>query len=293
MAITASKAFEEFRRNLEITPLQSATVSSRQQNVRNVVAAGFIVLSDFQTGSYSRSTMIAPLSEADVDIFFVLDPQHFQNYNGKNGGPAGLLDSVKRTLQRTYTRTPDISRNGQAVSVRFTDFVVDVVPGFNRQGGGYLIPDAIGNRWLETDPRSHVELISDSNKAHNGDLVPLIKMIKGWNKNSGSFFRSFHLEVLALSILNNISISNYPSGIRYFFEQGQRLISEKNPDPAGYGDDVGRYIDNADKVRDAINRFQTAYERAARAEGSAARGQSRDAIDTWGKLFGSYFPTYG
>jgi hypothetical protein len=72
--------------------------------------------------------MIAPLSEADVDIFFCLDAKYFQNYNGQNGGPAGLLDAVKRTLLKTYTRTPDISRNGQAVSIRFDDFVVDVVP---------------------------------------------------------------------------------------------------------------------------------------------------------------------
>ena len=64
-----------------------------------------------------------------------------------------------------------ISRNGQAVTIRFTDFMVDVVPGFHRQGGGFLIPNFITQTWLATD----VDLVTAANKAHNGDLVPLIK----------------------------------------------------------------------------------------------------------------------
>ena len=42
--------------------------------------------------------MIAPLSEADIDIFVVLNPKYFHNYkDGPNGGQAGLLELVKRT----------------------------------------------------------------------------------------------------------------------------------------------------------------------------------------------------
>ena len=140
--------------------------------------------------------MIAPLKDEDVDVFFVMDVKYYYNYNdGQNGGQAGLLDLVKRTLRKTYTRTPDISRNGQAVSIRFDDFVVDVVPSFNRQGGGYLIPNSVTQSWISTDPKKHVELMRDSNLAHNGDLVPLVRMIKGWNKCISDHFRAFHLEV--------------------------------------------------------------------------------------------------
>ena len=177
------------------------------------------VLDTFLTGSYARSTMIAPLKEADIDVFVVLDARYYHHYNGQNGGQAGLLDLVKRTLLKTYTRTPDISRNGQAVTIRFDDFVVDVVPGFYRQGGGFLIPNSITNTWIETDPKKHVELVAASNKAHDGDFVPLVKMIKGWNKNHSSYFRSFHLEVLALEILANVRITDFPSGMRFYFEK--------------------------------------------------------------------------
>jgi tRNA nucleotidyltransferase (CCA-adding enzyme) len=178
MATTIPSSFQQLKTNLEITGLQSATVSARQQKVREVMEAGMEVLDSFLTGSYARSTMIAPLKEADIDVFVVLNARYYHHYNGQNGSQAGLLDLVKRTLLKTYTRTPDISRNGQAVTIRFDDFVVDVVPGFYRQGGGFLIPNSITNTWIETDLKKHVELVSESNKAHNGDLVPLIKMIK-------------------------------------------------------------------------------------------------------------------
>ena len=74
MAVGIPQAFPQFKQNLEITGLQAATVSSRQKAVREVLEAGMTVQDSFLTGSYQRSTMIAPLSEADIDIFSVLDP---------------------------------------------------------------------------------------------------------------------------------------------------------------------------------------------------------------------------
>jgi hypothetical protein len=293
MATTVKQSFEEFKQNLNITGLQQDTVSTRQSNIRDVIEADLVVLDSFLTGSYSRNTLIAPLSEADVDIFIVLDAQYFRNYNGQNGGQAGLLDLVKRTLKKTYTKTPDISRNGQAVTIRFTDFVVDVVPGFRREGGGYLIPNSITQKWISTDPKKHVELSSQANINHSGNYIPLVKMIKSWNKSHSSYFRSFHLEVLALSILDNVTISDFPSGARFYFEKGVTLISKNNPDPAGYGGDVGSYLDTQGVVQEAEDRFQRAYELASKAEDLGKQGYAESAVAKWRILFGDYFPAYG
>src|SRR5665213_162956 len=230
MPHTVADSFAKLRSNLEITFDQASIVATRQTGVRATVNAGMKVVDDFLTGSYMRSTMISPLKEADVDVFIVLDPHYFTHYNNQNGGPAGLLDYTKRLLLKTYTTTPDISRNGQAVTIRFTDFVVDVVVGFNRQGGGYLIANSVSNSWLETDPKKHVAIMSTANKMHNGDLVPLIKMIKAWNKTHRSFFRSFHLEVLALEVLNNVRITDFSSGVRFFFDKVRTNVKGKNLD---------------------------------------------------------------
>lgn len=294
MATTILQAFDILRSNLEITGLQQSIVSARQRNVRDALKNGVDVIDSFLTGSYSRSTLIAPLSEADIDIFAVLNSKYFHHYNHRqNGGQAGLLDLVKRTLKKTYTKTPDISRNGQAVTIRFNDFMVDVIPAFNRQGGGYLIPNSISKTWISTDPKKHVELMTNQNRLHQGKLVPLVKMIKGWNKNCGKFFQSFHLEVLAIQIFQGVTISDYPSGIRFFFEKALNLVGKKNLDPAGYGGDVGCYINTQNKYDEARRKIQLAYERSLNAESLAFKSHIAEAIEFWKKIFGGYFPSYG
>lgn len=274
--------------NLEITDLQASTASTRQKNVRDAVANELVVLDDFLTGSYKRSTMIAPLAEADIDIFTVLDSKYYEA-----NGQANLLDRVKRVLKKTYPKTPDISRNGQAVTITFTDFQVDVVPAFYRNGGGYLIPDSILKRWVSTDPKKHVDIWSNANKAHNGDLVPLIKMIKGWNKTHSALLHSFHLETLILNILNNITITDFPSGIRYVFDKARTQVLSPAYDLAGYGGDIGAYLDTSSKKADVVTRLETAYQRAVDAENLERQGKTPDAYTRWQLIFDHYFPSYG
>jgi hypothetical protein len=261
MPVTIYQGFEKLRQNLEITGLQESTVSTRQRTVREAVSSEMEVLDSFLTGSYRRSTMIAPLSQADIDIFIVLNPSYYAV-----DGQTSLLDRVRRVLLRTYTKTPAISRNGQAVTITFTDFKVDVVPGFYRTGGGYLIPDAILKRWIETDPKKHIGLWSDANRAHNGDLIPLIKMVKGWNRTHSSLLRSFHLETLILQILNNVRISDFPSGVRYVFDKARTQVQYTVADPAGYGGNVGAYLNTPDKMNEVTSRLETACQRALEAE---------------------------
>jgi len=287
MATTVPASFAKLRQNLEVTALQTVTVSTRQQNVRDAVKKDFTVVGSFLTGSYKRSTMIAPLAQADVDVFVVLDASYW-----KSDGATSLLDSVRRTLLKTYTSTPKISRNGRAVTITFTDFVVDVVPAFNRKGGGYLIPDSPANRWISTDPTVHESVVTNSNKAHNGDLVPVIKMIKGWNREISHAFRSFYLELVAVEIFDGVTLSSDSSAVRYFFDKGRERIKYKVKDPAGFGDQIDP-LDSVRTVVDAVSRFDTAYGRAIKAETFEREGKTEAAVGEWGKVFGNYFPAYG
>lgn len=288
VATTIASSFRQMRTNLEITTLQQSTVSTRQQNVRNAIARGLIVKESFVTGSYKRHTMISPLAEADIDIFVVLDPQYY-----KAGGYAALLDRVREVLLETYTSTPQISRNGQAVTITFTDFVVDVVPAFYRKGGGFLIPSTSQHRWIATDPRVHETSMSEANAAHDGNLVPIIKMIKGWNRQINRSFRSFYLELLVEKILCGVTISNDQSACRYVFDKGRELIKYKMKDPAGLDSDQIPGLLSVNNVEDAVSRFNTAYNRAIRAESFARNGKLADAVNEWRKVFGDYFPAYG
>lgn len=288
VATTIRQGFQELKLNLEITELQESTVSTRQQNVRDTVEKEMDVLDSFLTGSYRRNTLIAPLSDADVDIFIVLSSKYYSP-----DGHASLLDNLKRGLRKAYPKTPDISRNGQAVTITFTDFKVDVVPALNRQGGGYLIPDSILKRWISTDPKRHVEIWSSHNKSHKGDLIPLIKVTKGWNKLHSALLRSFHLEALILQILTNVTISDFPSGVRYAFDKARTQVQFPVLDPAGYGGNVGAYLNSQDKINEVVSRLEAAYRRAVEAEQLEREGNTRQAFEKWRLIFGEYFPAYG
>ena len=286
MATSIAASFSGLKTNLEITTLQQATVPTRQQNVRDAVARRLTVKESFVTGSYKRHTMIKPLSEADIDVFVVLDPGYY-----KADGYGALLERVRAALLETYTKTPKISRNGQAVTVTFTDFRVDVVPGFYRSGGGFLIPSTTEKRWIPTNPKMHEPFITDANSAHVGDLVPLIKMVKAWNRQGNQSVRSFYLELLVEKVLRGVTISDFPSACRYVFDKGRETIKYKITDPAGLGSQVNGVASGT--VVEAVNRFQTAYARASKAEEFARNAKVAEAVGEWRKVFGDYFPSYG
>jgi Second Messenger Oligonucleotide or Dinucleotide Synthetase domain len=289
MATTVIQAFEDFRTKLEITSNQTTNVSTRQQNVRKNVGAKLTVLDDFLTGSYMRSTMIAPLKDADVDVFIVLDPSH---YDSSPNGPANVLANVKRVIDNAYTEATEASRNGQAITIKFSDFKVDVVPAFNRQGGGYLIPDPVGKRWISTNPKTHVQQWSDSNKFHDYRLVPFIKMVKAWNRAHSRRFRSFHLETMIRQIFESRKIGAYADTAFYFFESAYNnlLVS----DPAGLGGALHSYMSQDVNEMIAVRASLTsAATKAREAIAFNKAGDNAKAIGKWGVTFGDYFPAYG
>lgn len=287
MPTTIASGFSGLRTNLELTGLQKSTISTRQKNVRIAVENGFDVLDSFLAGSYSRSTIISPLSECDIDIFVVIESKYYTQYQ-----PSALLDRLRAVLKNTYPSTPKISRNGQAVTISFTDFKVDVVPCFNRKGGGFIIPNSITQSWLSTNPTIHQSYLSEQNRLHGNNLIPLVKMMRGWNRCINNDFSSFYIELCTAKVLTNVRIDDFTSGVRYVFDKGREVVKYKIIDPAGFGDQINP-LNNISTVNEAVSRFQTAYNRAIKAEEYAQNGNIRLAFEEWRKIFPRYFPAYG
>lgn len=195
--LTVTAAFEEFRGNLEITGLQESVVAARQEKVRAAVARGLTVRNSYLTGSYRRHTLIPPMRDADVDIIVVLDRSYWSR------GPRAVLDLVKAILRETYPSSK-ISRNGQAVTISFSDFTVDVVPVFATWWDSDVLDicNSSDDTWIRTNPSKHIKISSEINKRTAKLLVPSVKMIKAWNRTAGRPLRGFHLEVLAWKVLD-------------------------------------------------------------------------------------------
>lgn len=133
-------------------------------------------------GSYGRNTAIEGFS--DLDMLFQLPYSTYQQYDAHAGnGQSALLQSVKTSIERTYSST-SIRADGQVILVPFTDGIVfEVVPGFLNNDGSYTFPDANnGGRWRTTNPRPEIEAIRSRNTSCNGNLVPLCRMMRAWKK---------------------------------------------------------------------------------------------------------------
>jgi hypothetical protein len=296
VTLSLGRAFEELRHALELTPLQESTVAERQSRIRKVVSESLSVTGDFLTGSYARHTLIAPLAQADVDVVLILDPRY------RSTGPRGVLDSVRDVLKASYPHTTAISRNGQEVTVRFSDFVVDVVPAFSRSGwdrfwgsnAPFQICNSITSEWINTDPGKHIEIGANANKLHDGGLVPRIKQLKGWNRAAGEPLRSFHLEVLAWRIFG-ISWPGHkqPSdwiAVRYFLDRLRGELPNRQQDPAGSDGDVGAYLTGR-RLEEAVHSAEVAYNRCVMAEMASEHGDLKAMHYLYSLVFGEYYPT--
>jgi len=120
-----------------------------------------------------------------------------------------------------------------------------------------------------------------------------MEMIKGWNICHSWLLRSFHLETIVLSVLDNVRIDDFPSGVRYVFDKARAKIPFQLPDPSGYGGDVGAYISTQEQINGVVLRLEAAYAKACEAELLNTQGKVETAFGKWRVIFGDYFPAYG
>jgi hypothetical protein len=291
--VTRNEGFERLRTNLELTGLQERTVANRQASLRAALERQLTVVDSFLTGSYRRQTLIRPLSRADVDIVVVL------NRSYRESGPRAVLDLVKKAPLAEYTTGTKISRNGQAVTITFTDFTVDVVPAFVRPWWStwdeecWDICDSGNARWIATNPKRHVAISSKANALHDGELIPRIKQLKAWNRTAGAPLRSFHLEALAWSIFGRSSWWYHPqasdwNSARYFFKKARGRLREPLPDPAGAGKDIGAYL-HGTALDEAVSRAESALKRCERADEAAKNDDLAAMHDAYRRVFGDYY----
>jgi hypothetical protein len=288
MTTNLRQGFEKFKSNLEISGLPASAVAKRQQEVRDRIARDLTVLDVFLTGSHKRNTVIAPLREADVEFCVVLDSSY---YSPDRNGPANLLERLKNVVRKQFIESTDLSRNGQAVTICFSDYKVDLVPACLFEGGGYLVPDYHAKRWFSTDPEKQVEIWTNADMAHGGKLIPLIKMIKAWNRCHGKKLRIFHLESLVLKVFATSSIGDYWHAVRDFFEKSPGHLDDVQ-DPCGHAGNLGYYLDFARK-HVVVDYLTEAYDRALEAIALADFGKTEMAFGKWRAIFGDYFPPYG
>ncbi len=284
--MNVSEAFDGLRNRLEITDEEQAFASRKHQELRECLRDHFEHVEDFLTGSYARHTKTKPLK--DVDIFFVLPKGAKTGYT-----PVSVLQTFESVLADEY-ESDHVQTRRRSVGVEFVNDApvtsFDIVPAFPRSGGGYEIPDTKLNDWIATDPTAHADLGTVKNKDLNDNWKPLVKMIKGANRQAGEPIKpSFLLEVMALKLVPTPGFGGFPLELQSFFHTAAEEIQNEWPDPAGLGPPVNdeMSLDDQVRARDFLRNAALVAEEARRLE---ADGDRSRAIKKWRELFGPYMP---
>ena len=291
--ITVSQAFEKFRKRLELSPTERQDAIRRHTDVRECVGDCFDVDRDFLTGSYARQTKTKPLK--DVDIFFCLgeDDSHW-----RDKPPSAVLEAFETCLANKYGAT-NVAPGRRCVTVTFDKrnptvgsegkvLSNDAVPAYDI-GKCYEIPDRDAGKWIKSDPDIHKQLATAKNTEIGGSWVPLVKMLKRWNRSTeGPIKPSFLIEVMALD-LTDPPFTTYPAEVRRFFASALDGVRREWPDPAGLGSPVSDQM-TQQRQEAAVTVLRSAEMSAARAVRLEQQGRNGEALALWRQVMGNYFP---
>lgn len=303
MLNTVREAFDQFRQSIELTERQRQDAKTKHAGVRERLSSSFSVMTTLLSGSYARSTMVRPPS--DIDLMVVLDyEKHGPEYLNHPFGATFALTALQQALERSYPDTP-IRKEHPSVNLDFTTYGFDVVPAFARANGGYMIPRRTGMGWMPTDPTQHAGLTTAMNEATEDTFVPLVKMLKAWNREHGSVLRGFHLEVAlaaawpraaerpgtrASPLVRWGSFSQATAGLlpRLAAVVGRPGLE----DPAGLSGAIDDYLMILKRLQ--VQRLLSdAAQVAQRALAAANQGQTAKALLLWKTIFGQNFPVQG
>jgi hypothetical protein len=286
------QAFREYRSNLEITDRQETLVSQRRAGVVRSLRKELKLhpSESLLIGSYDRHTLTRYLHEGDVDVMVILNYGAHRDWDSP-AGTVAALDRFKRILDTAYPGTTTY-RDRNCITMSFSEFRLDVVPAFAIEGGSCHIPDSVRRIWVSTNPVEFASQTSAANARMEGSLVPLIKMVKGWNRDKGWPIRSFHLECMMLGRYNTYTKGyTYPSMLKFFFHDLPGLLAVPAYDPVK-GDRVDTYLDDRDTRSATIAKARKAAADSAEAYADQDRYPSV-AIKEWRALLGEFFPAYG
>ncbi len=289
--VAVRQRFTQFHNNLSLTPTQFLDGLTKRNGVVNSLNRRYYgstsdTENSFLVGSWGKDTATRP--PRDVDLYFLLPVAVHTRFQAHVWNrQSALLQEVKGALTETYPDT-DMSGDGQVVVVRFGTYSVEVVPAFLLTNGRYWICNTNdGGSYKETDPWAEVDHINTVNQANNGNLRPLIRMLKAWQAYCSVPIKSFQLELLAADFISKSLWRRYDffwfdwisrDFFAYLYHRANTFIA------------VPGTLETIHLGNDWQSRAESAYWRAVKACDHEQYNRVDAAGEEWQKIFGSQIP---
>lgn len=277
--MTLLQCIKQLLSDITITDKQTATVSTTYNNLKTLLLAADTKLYGervFQNGSYDRDTIIKPLD--DVDIFFVLDREEYED-GGALRNPQAVLTKLKNFINNTRDYKDKAMQDRPCVTIKLTDKRFDVLPCFGNDLEGYWIPDSDLSGWIWSNPVVHSEKLTAVNKLRQGRIVPLIRILKYWNREQlGKIIPSYHIEDIATDIFNLFDLANHEEGVLLWLQYAATYLDS---DKFACEDDY----------KSAKSSIEAAFQKITEAHTLYDAGKEGEAVKLWKEVFGAKFPT--
>lgn len=296
-------------RRLELNPNRAALASQRYNAVRLQLESALPGVSVSQVGSFQRRTKIRPLDASkslDIDVAVCLG--HFNRYvsDGSGISPSRALGAAEAALvlDGTY-RAMKPESDAPTVVLEYSDgFRIELIPCYHDLSGSfprttgppcYVVGDSSGN-WIPADYDYDAAIISGANNlpAIAQSLVPSIKMIKGFIRNTEASLKSFHTEVLtaltipaALADWNSRGLSwGYHHVLAQFLTAAPAHLNGPVAIPGSYSPsiDSGLSAYGLQQIADRLRKCGDLAWRICKVEDDA------QALDLWRQFYGEPFP---
>lgn len=285
---TGQTSLDEYADETGPTNRQGKTINERRERLEQILEEEMEVVESHQFGSFTRGTMVGPLSEdSDTDVMFVLSREKHGKWERGENGSSNCLRAVKRALEKRYPNSKvRIDRN--VVSVQFSDFTVDVAPAFKDGTGGYKIPDTYseGRSWVRTNPRGYKQRFEAVDNARGGKLQKVARVAKKFRENRTVPVSSYHMEVMAYDYVHNHPNKDASTEdlVEGFVEELPRRISRGTRDPVN-GDRLDSNMDQSNR-KEAIRKAKAARKQMRDARDHRQEGDGEEANEKYGDALG-------
>lgn len=304
-----SEAFQKFRTNLELGDTFDALIQQRHNAVRSVIENNTGTVNTKLIGSLQRKTRIQPKQDGifDIDILVVLGS--FYDWL-PTGVPGGVMPAdAMQTLHDVVTESDRYGSMGPhqdqpTISFEYSDNTkVELVPAYIDQigqsangithtpkGRAYWIPK--NGQWVLADYDYDAAHITSANDKSDGNLIPVIKMLKAIKREHFPAMDSFHLELVAADIVpamvalrksKSLPLS-YPLLVTDFFQFAKDYLGNQIKVP---GSHTPHYSMDAVTCGAVSAKFDEIENFCINALNKSETEQMKD----WRELFGEAFPT--
>jgi len=296
--LTVDQSFQKFLSNLNPTDKQRQRIQKTRESIdAALVNDPRIFLNtqkqiSFLTGSYSRRTIIRRID--DIDLYVRI---HYGKH-AEGQSPMSIMRLMASAIRRRYPNNTRIKVDSPCIVVSFFDYKFEIVPAYGYDYDPELnsIPARGLKEWMKCYPNIPDKWLSACNHANNQFFIPLIKMLKQWNRHNSVKMKSFHLELLTEKVFSSVTgIYSYPQAIYDWMLCVRNMIwGNDYPfilEPGKSYTYVDEYMyENRLKLQFMRRKLDVGLRKAERAWDFYRRGRYAASKRIWSNMFGPKFP---